>query len=411
MGDCVIELVDVSKRYRLGEMRRNGSIRDAISQKVSRTFRHRKRSRPEVWALRGVSFEMHEGEALGVIGRNGAGKSTLLKILARITEPSSGYSRTKGRVACLLEVGTGFHPELSGRENIFLNGAILGMSGREIRKRFDAIVDFSGVEEFLDTPIKRFSSGMQLRLAFSVAAHLEPDILVVDEVLAVGDFEFQKKCLQRMAEVEKEGRTVVFVSHDLEAIARLCPSAIWLEKGGLHQQGTATEVIDSYLASSVQESGSGKDTVHAGPLHLFSVTVTDDSQRRSDVIRRDAPFTISVDYGLDERIPGFDVALYVVNSNGVRIFDEAWSDLWTQRPEGPGRYTVALKVPPVLNVDEYRVGLWAGTAYETLIHDEITAVFRLEGSVKGRPDRAVELHLPWELVSPQAPAHAGEDES
>jgi len=402
-----IEMIDVCKRYRLGELRRNDSIRDALSRTVSRALRPASRSHPEVWALRDVSLQLEEGRALGVVGRNGAGKSTLLKILGRITEPTQGISRTKGRVACLLEVGTGFHPELTGRENVFLNGAILGMSRREIRQRFDAIVDFSGVEAFLDTPVKRYSSGMQLRLAFAVAAHLEPDILIVDEVLAVGDFEFQKKCLRRMAEVEKEGRTVVFVSHDLEAIARLCPSAVWLEKGSIQQEGSATQVIDSYLASAVSEGGAvGNELIRAGPLLLHSVAIHDEAGRRLDVLRRDARFSITVDLTLEDRLPGFDLALYVVNSNGVRIFDEAWSDQGTKRPEGPGRYTVALTVPPILNVDEYRVGLWSGTAYETLVHQEVTAVFRLEGSVKRRPDRAVELMLPWEVIPAHQPAPA-----
>lgn len=407
MPSPAIEMIDVCKRYRLGELRRNDSIRDALSRTVSRALRSASRSHPEVWALRDVSLQLEEGRALGVVGRNGAGKSTLLKILGRITEPTQGISRTKGRVACLLEVGTGFHPELTGRENVFLNGAILGMSRREIRQRFDAIVDFSGVEAFLDTPVKRYSSGMQLRLAFAVAAHLEPDILIVDEVLAVGDFEFQKKCLRRMAEVEKEGRTVVFVSHDLEAIARLCPSAVWLEKGSIQQEGSATQVIDSYLASAVSEGGAvGNELIRAGPLLLHSVAIHDEAGRRLDVLRRDARFSITVDLTLEERLPGFDLALYVVNSNGVRIFDEAWSDQGTKRPEGPGRYTVALTVPPILNVDEYRVGLWSGTAYETLVHQEVTAVFRLEGSVKRRPDRAVELMLPWEVIPAQQPAPA-----
>lgn len=406
MAGPAIEMIDVSKRYRLGALRHNDSIRDAISQTVLRALRPDRSSQPEVWALRGISLQLEEGRALGVVGRNGAGKSTLLKILGRITEPTQGTSRTKGRVACLLEVGTGFHPELSGRENVFLNGAILGMSRRDIRRRFDAIVDFSGVQAFLDTPVKRYSSGMQLRLAFSVAAHLEPDVLVVDEVLAVGDFEFQKKCLRRMAEVEREGRTVVFASHDLEAIARLCPSAVWLEKGSIQQEGSATQVIDSYLASAVGEGAVGNEVVQAGPFRLHSVVINDESGRRSEALRRDGQFSIAVDYALDERLPGFDLALYVVNSKGGRIFDEAWSDRETKRPEGPGRYTVALTVPPILNVDEYRAGLWAGTAYETLVHQEVTAIFRLVGSVKGRPDRAVELMLPWKLISAQEAAPA-----
>jgi ABC-type polysaccharide/polyol phosphate transport system ATPase subunit len=406
MAARAIEMENVSKRYRLGELRRNDSIRDAISQQMLRMIGRGGRAHAEVWALRDCSLQLEEGRALGIVGRNGAGKSTLLKILGRITEPTQGISRTKGRVACLLEVGTGFHPELTGRENVFLNGAILGMSRREIRQRFDAIVDFSGVEDFLDTPVKRYSSGMQLRLAFAVAAHLEPEILIVDEVLAVGDFEFQKKCLRRMAEVEKEGRTVVFVSHDLEAIARLCPTAVWLEKGAIQQEGTSTQVIDSYLGSAVNEDAAREELVRAGPFRLHSVVVGDESGRLSDVLRRDGRFSIAVDYALDERLPGFDLALYVVNSSGTRIFDEAWSDGGAKRPEGPGRYTVALTVPPILNVDEYRVGLWAGTAYETLVHQEVTAVFRLEGSVKGRPDRAVELMLPWELVSAQETAQS-----
>lgn len=401
MTIAALEVDNVSKHYRLGSVGRGGSIRDAISGAVSRAVHRDARSRPEIWALREVSLELGEGHALGVVGRNGAGKSTLLKILGRITEPTSGVSRVRGRVACLLEVGTGFHPELTGRENVFLNGAILGMSRREIASRFDEIIDFSGVEDFLDTPIKRYSSGMQLRLAFAIAAHLEPDILVVDEILAVGDFEFQKKCLRRMAEVEKEGRTVVFVSHDLEAIARLCPSAIWLEKGRVQVRGPATDVIDSYLASSHADGLFSSGLMGEGPLRIHSIKISDRTGRQSTSMRRDSPFSISVDFSLEERLPGFDIALYVVNSSGVRIFDEAWSDREAKRAEGPGRYTVALKIPPVLNVDDYRVGLWAGTAYETLVHEPATSVFRLEGSTRRRPDRVVELLLPWELSSAQ----------
>jgi lipopolysaccharide transport system ATP-binding protein len=202
----------------------------------------------EFWALRDVSFEVKEGEVLGIIGNNGAGKSTLLKILSRITEPSGGRVTLRGRIASLLEVGTGFHPELSGRENIFLNGAILGMTGTEIRKKFDEIVAFADVERFLDTPIKRFSSGMYVRLAFAVAAHLDPEILVVDEVLAVGDAEFQKKCLGKIDEVSRrEGRTVLLVSHNMSLITSLCPRAIWLERGSIHDCGESRKVISDYF--------------------------------------------------------------------------------------------------------------------------------------------------------------------
>jgi ABC-2 type transport system ATP-binding protein/lipopolysaccharide transport system ATP-binding protein len=205
--------------------------------------------RDEVWSLRDVDLDVAEGEAVGLLGRNGAGKSTMLKVLTRITDPTSGTVRTRGRVGALLEVGTGFHPELTGRENVYLNGAVLGMARSEIDRQYDAIVDFSGVERFLDTPVKRYSSGMYLRLAFAVAAHLQADIMVVDEVLAVGDAEFQRKCLGKMADIERAGRTVVFVSHNLDAIQRLCPRSVWLEQGRVALSGPTPEVLDAYLSS------------------------------------------------------------------------------------------------------------------------------------------------------------------
>ena len=204
----------------------------------------------EFWALKDVSFSIDSGDVVGIIGRNGAGKSTLLKLLSRITEPTSGSIRLRGRVASLLEVGTGFHPELTGRENIFLNGAILGMARAEIKRKFDEIVAFAEVEKFLDTPVKRYSSGMYVRLAFAVAAHLEPEILIVDEVLAVGDAQFQKKCLGKMQDVSKGGRTVLFVSHNMGAVTTLCRKAIWLNGGRIVRTGSAREVVDEYLTAS-----------------------------------------------------------------------------------------------------------------------------------------------------------------
>src|SRR6266536_1683276 len=208
----------------------------------------------EVWALRGVSFEVKQGEILGIIGRNGAGKSTLLKILSRVTAPTSGEVRVKGRIASLLEVGTGFHPELTGRENVFLNGAILGMTKAEIRKKIDEIVAFAEIDTYVDTPVKRYSSGMYVRLAFAVAAHLEPEILIVDEVLAVGDASFQKKCLGKMGDVAKEGRTVLFVSHNVASINRLCTRAVWLQNGRVMRSGAPTEIIGNYLAQGTNNS-------------------------------------------------------------------------------------------------------------------------------------------------------------
>lgn len=253
MSDSIIKVEGLGKRYILSHEGKESytALRDVISRKARAALRKTKTEEPlreEFWALKDVNFEIKRGEAVGIIGRNGAGKSTLLKILSRITEPTNGRIEIYGRVASLLEVGTGFHPELTGRENIFLNGAILGMSRAEIRSKFDEIVEFSGVERFLDTPVKRYSSGMYVRLAFAVAAHLEPEILVIDEVLAVGDAEFQKKCLGKMDEVsKKEGRTVLFVSHNMAAVENLCKKGITLKNGTVSYLGGINEAIDHYL--------------------------------------------------------------------------------------------------------------------------------------------------------------------
>ena len=254
-GRPIIVVESLGKRYRLdhqAERPRYSSLRDVLSEKAKRLFRPAVSGNSrteEFWALKDVSFEVHTGEVVGIIGRNGAGKSTLLKVLSRITEPTTGSVRLRGRIASLLEVGTGFHQELTGRENIFLNGAILGMSRAEIRAKFDEIVAFSEVEKFLDTPVKRYSSGMYVRLAFGVAAHLEPEILVVDEVLAVGDAEFQKKCLGKMQDVSKGGRTVLFVSHNMSVIQSLCDTAVVLEKGRMRFLGPIDSAIAEYLRS------------------------------------------------------------------------------------------------------------------------------------------------------------------
>src|ERR1035437_4156378 len=260
MSDIAIKVEGLGKKYLLRHQQqgrsRYKSLRDVLTDKARSLLRLGQRNgqangtREEFWALKNVSFEIKQGEAVGIIGRNGAGKSTLLKLLSRITEPTTGRIEVEGRVASLLEVGTGFHPELTGRENIFLNGAILGMSGAEIRKKFDEIVAFAEVEKFLDTPVKRYSSGMYMRLAFAVAAYLEPEILVVDEVLAVGDAAFQKKCLGKMKQVSTGGRTVLFVSHNMGAITSLCQKAYWLEGGRLISSGPAREVVALYLTSN-----------------------------------------------------------------------------------------------------------------------------------------------------------------
>jgi lipopolysaccharide transport system ATP-binding protein len=245
MTPSVIRAHELGKRYRIGASERSPLLRDIISRAFTSPFRPRRRHE-DLWALRDVSFDIHEGEVVGLIGRNGAGKSTLLKLLARITRPTHGWAEVRGLVGSLLEVGTGFHPELTGRENVFLSGAVLGMRKREITRKFDEIVAFAEVERFLDTPLKHYSSGMQMRLAFAVAAHLEPEILLVDEVLAVGDLEFQKKCLGKMSEVSKTGRTIVFVSHQLNQIRRLCQRCLWIDDGRIRQSGPTHEVVGNY---------------------------------------------------------------------------------------------------------------------------------------------------------------------
>lgn len=248
----VIKVESLSKKFIIAheESERYATLRDAITSGAKKVFKKRKNNHTteEFWALKDVNFEIQQGDRVGIIGRNGAGKSTLLKVLSRITDPSGGRVSIRGRVASLLEVGTGFHPELTGRENIFLNGAILGMSRAEIRKKFDEIVSFAEIEKFLDTPVKRYSSGMYVRLAFAVAAHLEPEILIIDEVLAVGDAQFQKKCLGKMEDVSKnDGRTVLFVSHNMGVVTQLCKSAILLNKGSVAYAGNTVNAIDKYL--------------------------------------------------------------------------------------------------------------------------------------------------------------------
>jgi ABC-type polysaccharide/polyol phosphate transport system ATPase subunit len=365
MARPAIEVRELGKRYRLGQdFGRYLTLRESLAQRFGGGEDASSPAR-ELWALRDVSFTIAEGETVGLIGRNGAGKSTLLKLLARITEPSTGVARMRGRVGALLEVGTGFHPELTGRENVFLNGSILGMSRRDIASRFDAIVEFAGVERFLDTPLKRYSTGMELRLAFAVAAHVEPPILVVDEVLAVGDAEFQQRCLGRISELGHGGRTVVFVSHDMGAIQRLCTRSIWIDKGTVEQDGPTAEVVQSYLASGV----SGSTLVEfepdpGGDVALESVAVTDPEGRPLDVIRRRDPFTVRVAFSTRRALPDLDVAIYLTSRHGTHAFDEAWSD--TERPPptaaGPGRYETQLTLAPMLAPGEYQLGVWFGSS-------------------------------------------------
>lgn len=407
-----IEVEQLSKRYRLGEDKPGRSLRETLATGARRFIRHvDPLPREELWALRDVDLVVAEGESIGVVGRNGAGKSTLLKILSRITEPTDGVARTRGRLAALLEVGTGFHPELTGRENVYLNGAILGMRRRDISRRFDEIVSFAGTERFVDTPVKRYSSGMYLRLAFSVAAHLEPDILAVDEVLAVGDSEFQSKCLRRMETSEREGRTVVFVSHNLDAISRLCHRTVWLEGGVVRSVGPTSEVVDAYLGTQVSRDFASEQ--QEGPVILEDVELLDAAGRPIAVSRRERPFTIEMRFTLRTRVRGLDLTAALVNARGVEVLNEHWSDTSPDRDSSAGSYVARLEVPPVLNAGDYVVAIWFGTVFETFVWEGAARRFRLEGDVKTRPHRAIALGLPWrvEPVGTSDPEEMGSSRS
>jgi lipopolysaccharide transport system ATP-binding protein len=312
-----LEIQGLSKRYRLGRAVRDQMLRERLVELIKRPFQGADESEL-IWALREVSFSAEAGEVIGIIGRNGAGKSTLLKILSRITYPTSGKVTVGGRVASLLEVGTGFHDELTGRENIYLNGSILGMRKREVEARFDAIVDFSGVGPFIDTPIKRYSSGMRLRLGFAVAAHLEPDVLIVDEVLAVGDAGFQKKCIQTMEGLRKSGRTVLFVSHNLAAVENLCSRGIWIDAGKIRMDGTAKDVITSYMGSFAGERVSGSDLsesenrVGSGEIRYTRLEYLAPDGSPCGMTRSGDPLTIRFHYRVEKPIrdPSFGFRLF-----------------------------------------------------------------------------------------------------
>ena len=343
----------LSKRYRIGELQSTyGTLRDSLAAAVRRLL-HRDHAPhyEEIWALRDVSVEVPEGQVLGVIGRNGAGKSTLLRILTRITTPTSGRAEIRGRVGSLLEVGTGFHPELTGRENVFLNGSVLGMRQREILSKFDEIVEFAGVEQFIDTPVKRYSSGMSVRLAFAVAAHLEPEILLVDEVLAVGDAEFQRRCLGRMEDLSESGRTVVFVSHQMQAVAQLCDRAILLEKGTVVLDGPSGDVVAHYL-QTVGGSGSSRSwpDVESAPgddlARMLSVRVVDEGGTTTDAT--DVRRTVGIEIGfriLRSGGPAVFPKMKVYNARRSVVFNAMdTSSRWLE-PSAPGEFVATAWIP------------------------------------------------------------------
>lgn len=370
MSDIAIKVENLSKVFHIG-IKDRGLLSERISHGIKSLFsRNGKSEDPtEFWALRDINFEIKEGDAVGIIGRNGAGKSTLLKILSRITEPTTGRVTINGRVASLLEVGTGFHPELTGRENIFMNGAILGMKQAEIKRKFDEIVDFSGIEKFIDTPVKHYSSGMYVRLAFAVAAHLEPEILVVDEVLAVGDAEFQKKCLGKMEDVSsKEGRTVLFVSHSMTAISSLCSRAIFLEKGRIEFMGEVSVAVNRYLqrqnlaSASAQIDPNNVKQIHHGPrqiAELISIELFDRDYMPVSEIAIGEELRVRIGFRVKQRRNNFEMGFSIADSldRALQGFVSTWEGFETRFDEGV--HYVECEIPSInLLPNTYSVFIW-----------------------------------------------------
>jgi lipopolysaccharide transport system ATP-binding protein len=366
----------VTKQYRLGALRHETMLREVLTNMFRRTP---KKAVKTILALNDLSFHVDEGEVGGIIGRNGAGKSTLLKVLSRITYPTSGRLRVRGRVASLIEVGTGFHDELTGRENIFLNGSILGMRKHEIHARLDQIIDFAGVDQFVDTPIKRYSSGMRLRLGFAVAAHMEPDVLFVDEVLAVGDADFQKKCLTAMDDLRTGGRTVLFVSHNMSAIENLCPRTIWIDAGRLHRDGPSTDVISSYLAtfSDSQRSGYELENIHgrsgSGAVRYTRLDFIDSEGNPASVFRCGEPLRARLHYHASEPIrdPRFSISIY--SDMGTRICTvSTWNSAYYIPGIAAGDGFIDLQIDDLfLQPNRYYLSLWlasTGQTYDKVEH-------------------------------------------
>lgn len=411
--DIAIKVENLGKCYRIGMKEEvHDSFAPALLNFIRSPFKNYRKHRslykfddigndgnsPDIiWAVRDISFEVKEGEIVGIIGVNGAGKSTLLKILSRITDPTRGQARIRGRISSLLEVGTGFHPELTGRENVYLNGTILGMKKKELDSKFDEIVDFSGVEKFIDTPVKRYSSGMKVRLAFAVAAHLEPEILLIDEVLAVGDAAFQKKCLNKMEDVSHRGRTVLFVSHNMQAVTRLCPRTILLGGGGLLADGPSHKIVSIYMDS---EKGTKAERIwpeiSEAPgnniVRLCSVRLRTEEGNITDVMDIRKPVGIDMEYEVLK--PGYvlDVFNHLFNDEGIELFNTIDNDRqWRQRPRPIGRYISTVWIPGNLLAEgTFYVGpgIWTVSPFQRCFSVRDVVAFQVVDNMDGDSARA-----------------------
>ena len=425
-GDVVIRVEQLSKEYRLGAINHGTLYRDLQSwwarargrPDPNQQIKEHPLTQEEAMRLHGdrflalddISFEVQQGEILGIIGRNGAGKSTLLKVLSRITSPTRGTVKLRGRVASLLEVGTGFHPELTGRENVFLNGAILGMSKQEVARNFDEIVDFADIGRFIDTPVKRYSSGMYVRLAFGVAAHLNPEILIVDEVLAVGDLAFQKKCMGKMQLAGRAGRTVLFVSHNLTAVNQLCSRAILLSAGRLIQEGSTTDVVSHYVSMADTDKKASRE--YAPPrgdadAKVRKVSVLDKAGRVAQVVDLSEGFVLQVDYEIVRPITGVTVGLQVIAVEGSQTIislSDPELDLSRLELRRPGYYSARVEIPAVLlNTGAYQVRVGISSRFKIMdvvedvsfeIHDKVGIVQALGYE---RKNSLLALQLPWQV--------------
>jgi len=424
MTDIAIKVEGLSKLYRIGQREPYRTLRDTLTNAFTTPFRRLKGNSKSairnpksdtIWALKDVSFEVKQGEVIGIIGRNGAGKSTLLKILSRITEPTEGYADIYGRVGSLLEVGTGFHPELTGRENIFLNGAILGMKKQEIDRKFDEIVAFAEVERFIDTPVKHYSSGMYLRLAFAVAAHLDPEILLVDEVLAVGDASFQKKCLGKMGEVARQGRTVLFVSHNMAAINRLCQKTLWLDKGQLYMAGPTESLVAAYLLAGSRTQGErlwGDKDKKPGDenICLRAVRIRNSGGKVSSKLDIRLPFCVEIEYEVLSALSNVRIGFRIVTPDGTVVFtsSDINNNVWEAGARHPGTYVSRCEIPGnLLNQGQYGLlNVWADIPFVKIMFlEENLLTFQIEqtGGASGRyPERwsgVICPILPWTIAT------------
>ncbi|MEZ4863293.1 MAG: polysaccharide ABC transporter ATP-binding protein [Caldilineaceae bacterium] len=427
MSDIAICTQGLGKQYHIGGPRKHYDrlserlvdLLDTPFRRAGRLLRGQATGATEldevIWALKDITLEIKQGEVIGIIGNNGAGKSTLLKILARITDLTEGYAEIHGRVGSLLEVGTGFHPDLTGRENIYLNGAILGMRRTEIARKFDEIVAFAEIEKFIETPVKHYSSGMYMRLAFAVAAHLEPEILVVDEVLAVGDAEFQAKCLGKMGDVAKTGRTILFVSHNLLAIETLCSRAFWLRDGSIAQEGAPNQVVSSYLRHSLQTATERRwpdadQTPGPHQVQLQRVCVEPACGNRLGALTVHTPLRLTFEYWNFDATATLSVSIRLYNEHNILIFDIAspYNPEWQQHPSPMGLLRTTCTIPgDLLNDGTHRIALIIIRNQQPVIEETAALVFNIQdGSVAerggwyGKWPGAIRPRLAWETNIP-----------